>query len=117
VTRKKSDFLRLAIEELGLEGVEISDLDWRTFNRKAYYEIDFFVTKAAFSDSEIVRMFRHGCNYREKPLVYWASSLWICEQKSQPFVRECFDYVNGKRECRLVVFSLPETSFLKKVNN
>lgn len=109
VSSKKRLFLEYVIKKLSLENVDIVALDWRTFNRKTSLDIDLFVTKAAFSDTEIIRMFREDCNYTTKALIYWASSQWIADKKSQPYINAKYPYTcNGKK------FQLIEFTKIKK---
>ncbi len=105
VNSKKRLFLEYVVKQLQLTDVEISDLDWRTFNRKTNYNIDLFVTKAAFSDDEIVRMFRKNCNYTDKRLIYWASSKWTPSKNSEKFVKEKFEYVCAGKKNQFVLFA------------
>lgn len=105
VCKKKVMFLRHVIEELKLENVTIESLDWRTFNRKTNYPIDCFVTKAAFSDQEIIRMFRQNCSYKTKCIYYWASSYWVPNSKSLPFIKNEIEYLHDGKKMKLVLFS------------
>ncbi len=112
VRRKRINFLEKVIEQLKLRGVEIIELDWRTFNRKTALDIELFVTKAAFGEEEICRMYRQNCNYKDKCLVYWTSAKWTQKPCVEHHVGPIFDYENGNRNLRLVTF-VPEN---KKIN-
>jgi hypothetical protein len=98
-------FLKHVIQTLGLENIIIESVDWRTFNRKTNYPIDCFVTKAAFSDQEIIRMFRQNCSYKTKSLYYWASSHWVPNIKSLPFIKREIPYIHDGKKMKLVLFA------------
>jgi 16S rRNA (guanine527-N7)-methyltransferase len=103
VTKKKQRFLADLVNLLGLQGVEICDLDWRTFLRKTDYEVDLFVTRAAIGEQELVRMFKPSCRYRDIQIAYWVSELWECNSRMKEFVqREVFYRLGAKR--RKLVF-------------
>jgi len=106
VNSKKRDFLEYVTKRLALENVIISGLDWRTFNRKTNYDIDCFVTKAAFADDEIIRMFRNNCNYRDKRMVYWTTAAWSASKNALPYVKESHPYSLGGKQLQLVVFAV-----------
>jgi 16S rRNA (guanine(527)-N(7))-methyltransferase RsmG len=109
VNGKKRSFLEYVVSRLELQDVSVTHFDWRTFNRKTTYDVDYFVTKAAFSDLEIIRMFRGDCNYRHKKLFYWASSTWMVDKRAAPYVQNTFPYVVEGKRSQLVLFSAPET--------
>lgn len=114
VKKNKRLFLEYVANKLNLENVIISELDWRTFNRNTNFDIDLFVTKAAFDDSEIIRMFRKNSYYAKKSLVYWASQYWEASKKANPFVRKQYTYSCDKRTSQLVLFADPELVVEKK---
>ena len=105
VTKKKLSFLQEIIEALELEDVHCIDLDWRTFLRTTSFEIDLFVTRAAFGDEELIRLFKPSCPYRHVPLVYWASAEWELHKKATAFFDHEFHYELGRKERRLIFFS------------
>ncbi len=105
VNKKKISFLEHVIKSFDLQNVQIVDLDWRTFNRKTELDIDLFVTKAAFDDSEIVRMFRQNCFYINKKLVYWASFEFEPKEENLKFIEAEFPYSCDGRKRRFIVFS------------
>lgn len=105
VKGKKIEFLNYVIQKLGLTDIDVCCLDWRTFNRTQKQPVDLFVTKAAFGDEEIVRMFRNNCNYTEKCLVYWASNLWQPQEKNLPYIAEQLPYKVGKCSGQFVFFA------------
>ncbi len=106
VTKKKQRFLTEVIERLGLENVEIIDLDWRTFLRTAEFEVDLFVTRAALADLELIRMFKPACRYKESMLIYWASAEWEPHKKAVPFIKKEIAYRLGKKDRRFILFGL-----------
>lgn len=106
VNQKKQKFLKFLIDSLKLENIEIIDLDWRTFLRKTDLAVDFFVTKAALSELELIRMFRPACFYKNSKLVYWASDNWECHPKAKDYVLDVKSYKLGKKERKLVFMGL-----------
>lgn len=105
VSAKKRSFLNHIIETLGLNNIEISDIDWRTFTRKTEFTIDCFVTRATFDDPEIIRMFRETSNYKDIFLVYWASEKWTPTEHSAKFVQQVFEYKCGEKKRKMVFFA------------
>lgn len=101
---KKIEFLKNIIQKFDLEDVQIIDLDWRTFNRKTNFDIDLFVSKAAFGELEICRMFRENCNYKDKSFIYWASGSWRCDQSVENFVARQFPYRHSNKHLNFVEF-------------
>lgn len=110
VTKKKQRFLQEVITTLGLTDIEIIDLDWRTFLRTTQYAIDFFVTRAAFGDEELIRLFKPSCFYNKAMLVYWASAEWEMHKKATPYFLREATYQLAKKERRLIFFSQKNTS-------
>ncbi len=110
LTAKRVDFLERVVQMFALQNVEIVSLDWRTFNRKTRFDIDLFLSKAAFGDLEICRMFRSNCNYQDKRLIYWASSAWESSKFTMEFVGASFVYKNGSKSLKLVEFRKPEAT-------
>ncbi len=106
VTKKKQEFLANVIDLLGLENVEICDMDWRTFVRHPQYEIDYFITRAALDEVELGRAFRNGCSYNKATLVYWVSKDWECSPKVAPLVKRIEAYRLGNKDRRLVFMGL-----------
>lgn len=104
VTQKKIKFLESVIKDLDLKDVEIVSIDWRTFNRQTNFPIDLFLSKGAFRELEICRMFRQNCSYKDKALIYWAGQNWECDELVAEHVKETFDYKNAARSCRLIKF-------------
>lgn len=108
VNRKKQEFIRFVCDKLELENVFIHGVDWRTFNRKKDFDIDFFVTKAAFADLEIIRMFRSNCFYQDKFIVYWTTDNWIVDKYASDFLVKSIDYKNFNKNLKFAFFSKPE---------
>lgn len=104
VKHKKVKFLERVISELELDGVEVVELDWRTFNRQTNFDIDLFVSKAAFGELEICRMFRRNCNYNDKKFVYWTSQNWECQKPVQDHLGDVIDYRHRGKNLRLATF-------------
>lgn len=108
VKTKKIQFLKQVVKELELDNVQVVTEDWRTFNRKTSFDVDLFVSKAAFGELEICRMFRSNCNYTDKTLLYWTSKNWTCDPKAEKFLAETFEYRHGHKDLQLALFAKPE---------
>ncbi len=104
VKQKKIKFLQSVIAKLDLKDVEVVPLDWRTFNRQTDFQIDLFLSKAAFRELEICRMFRQNGAYKDKTLIYWAGQNWECDKEVAQHVGKIFEYKNGSRATSLVEF-------------
>jgi 16S rRNA (guanine(527)-N(7))-methyltransferase RsmG len=103
VTHKKIEFLKTVIEKLGLQDIEITDLDWRTFLRKTEYPISIFCGRASLQPEELVRAIKPGCYYKDATVVYWASGLWVPDESLKPLItRECL--YNVRYQKRALVF-------------
>ncbi|KKP22579.1 MAG: Ribosomal RNA small subunit methyltransferase G [candidate division TM6 bacterium GW2011_GWF2_28_16] len=102
VTQKKQKFLSFLIDRLSLQNTEIINLDWRTFLRKTDYKIDYFVTKAALHEVELIRMFQPSCAYKNAKLVYWASQDLVIYPKAEKFILQEKFYKLAKKERKLV---------------
>ncbi|MCL5876109.1 MAG: 16S rRNA (guanine(527)-N(7))-methyltransferase RsmG [Candidatus Dependentiae bacterium] len=105
VTGKKIAFLRMVIQELGLEGIELYTLDWRTFLRKTDEPVDLFVSRASLAPAELVRMFKPSSPYKDSLLIYWASKEWQSEAEELPFLQKEYSYQIGSKKRRFIVFS------------
>ncbi len=108
VNLKKQKFLNFLINRLSLENIEIIDFDWRTFLRKTDFEIDYFVTKAALHELELIRMFKPSCAYKDSKLIYWASIDWVCYPKAGKYVLDKKIYKLGRKERQLIFMGLPK---------
>lgn len=104
VHQKKVAFLTTVIKELGLTGIEIYTLDWRTFLRKTTYPITYFVARASISLEEMVRLFSPGFAYKNATLIYWASQHWIMGVQEAPFFSKEVAYTIEHKKRRLVFF-------------
>jgi 16S rRNA (guanine(527)-N(7))-methyltransferase RsmG len=108
VNNKKARFLNTVIETLGLKGIEVCTLDWRTFIRKAPYPITVFVARASLRPDELIRIFKPGCAYKHAQLVYWASKNWELGTKEVPFLEKEERYDIGNKHRRLLFFKQQE---------
>lgn len=104
VIQKKITFLERVIKELGLEGIEVCDMDWRNFLRHTDYPIDLFVSRASLRPEELIHMFKGASPYQDKKIVYWASQLWQPTPKDAAFIAYTHDYVVGRNR-KLIVLS------------
>lgn len=105
VTNKKVQYLTELINLLELKNVEICDLDWRTFLRKTDHQVDYFVTRAAIDEVELIRMFKPACFYKNATLAYWASDEWNSHAKAVPFIKSIESYKLGNKKRKLVFFA------------
>jgi 16S rRNA (guanine527-N7)-methyltransferase len=108
VNSKKITFLEAVIKELGLVGIEVNPLDWRTFLRTTEYNIDLFCSRASLHPDELIRMFQPSCFYRYATLVYWASNNWQPEGPEKQFLQAEESYAVGDRERKYAFFATPE---------
>lgn len=105
VNNKKVAFLRDVIQALGLENIEVCDLDWRTFLRKTDYAADYIVTRASLSIDEFLRMFKPSSSYKDAGFVYWASKEWKAEPAWQQYIVREESYQVKNRRRRFIFFS------------
>jgi 16S rRNA (guanine(527)-N(7))-methyltransferase RsmG len=105
VNQKKVQFLRTVIEQLGLVGIEVYDLDWRTFLRKTEYPVDLFVSRASLQPEDLMRVLSPAWGYDAAQLVYFATDTWepASEAEKQFLVREHAYQVGGKKR-KLIFF-------------
>lgn len=103
VTHKKVTFLESLIKELGLQNIEVYELDWRTFLRKVDTPIDLFCARASLDFRELLRMFRPASQYRDARLAYWASIQWTPEEYVASFVKKECPYQVGHKKRKLVL--------------
>ncbi len=106
VTRKKRIFLQDVVSELGLNNVEICDLDWRTFLRTTEGEVDLFVSRATFDEGELARVFRHTCSYRNSQVVYWATDQWKPQKEAMPYIKRVVPYSISQKKRKLVFMGI-----------
>ncbi len=109
VNHKKIQFLYDVIERLGLDSVEVYDLDWRTFLRKTVYNIEIFCARASLQPAELLRMFKPSSLYKDALLVYWASKDWVPHEKEVPLVEKEEWYTLGNKKRKLVFLRRPVT--------
>jgi 16S rRNA (guanine527-N7)-methyltransferase len=104
VSEKKRQFLAAVTRELGLTGVEISGLDWRTFVRQTNYPLDLVCARASLRPDELVHMFKTYSPYRDATLVYWAAEGWVLGAREQAFLAREIPYCVGGRKRVYVCF-------------
>jgi 16S rRNA (guanine527-N7)-methyltransferase len=107
VNHKKREFLQTVIQELQLDNVVVSELDWRTFLRKTDYPIDLFCARASLQPEELLRVFKPSSPYKDAQLVYWASQHWISEERIASFITREESYIVGSKKRKLVFFKAP----------
>ncbi len=105
VSAKKRQFLQVVIEELGLEGVEICALDWRTFVRTTEAEVDLMLARASVDPKELCRMFSPISAYKGATLVYWAAADWQAEGSIAKYVQREVPYAVKRKKRKLVLFA------------
>ncbi|KKQ33240.1 MAG: Ribosomal RNA small subunit methyltransferase G [candidate division TM6 bacterium GW2011_GWF2_37_49] len=106
VTKKKIQYLTDLINLLELKDVEICDLDWRTFIRKTSYQLDFFVTRAAIDEIELIRALKPACSFKNTQIIYWAVQDWQSHTKAQLFVKKIETYKLGNKNRKLIFFGI-----------
>lgn len=104
VNQKKVQFLHEVIKALQLHNIEVVDLDWRTFIRKANYPIAIFCARASLQIAELLRIFKGDSPYQSSQLVYWASRHYEPEPEHTPYVTRICSYDLTGTERRLFVF-------------
>lgn len=104
VTQKRQQFLEEVIAILGLENIQVCELDWRTFLRKTEYPIDLFCARASLQPTELVRCFQPSSPYRTVTMVYWAATDWQATSKEQELVHQEFTYQVATKKRKLVFF-------------
>lgn len=109
VIQKKITFLQHVVDTLGLEGVEICDMDWRNFLRHTSYPIDLFVSRASLRPEDLIHMFKGASPYQGKQIIYWASQLWQPTPKDEQYIKGIHEYTVGKNR-KLIVLSKSDSS-------
>jgi 16S rRNA (guanine527-N7)-methyltransferase len=104
VVQKKVDFLELVIKELGLENIEVSLLDWRTFLRKTDHPADIVCARASLRPDELVRMFKPASACKDALLVYWAANDWQVPEAEQKFFMKKEHYAVGDKLRNYIFF-------------
>jgi len=105
VVQKKVAFLEVLIEELKLEDVTVSDLDWRNFLRNTNFDIQLFTARASLPVDELIRMFKPSCRYKNAQLVYWASKNWNSSEDQKKYIFKEFDYKVAHKDRKLIFFT------------
>lgn len=106
VSKKKQEFLRAVVSTLGLEGVDVCELDWRTFLRTTESDVDYFLARSSLDPLELARMFKPGCSYKNSKLIYWASEEWEPNKLIAHFVKDKFFYSIKRKKRKLVSMGL-----------
>lgn len=106
VNQKKVAFLETVIEELGLENIEVVDVDFRNFLRSYDREIDLFVARASLQVDELLRIFRPSSRFKNADLVYWASKNWEPSELQNEFLEGEFEYKIDDKLRKFYLFSL-----------
>jgi 16S rRNA (guanine527-N7)-methyltransferase len=105
VNQKKITFLQHVATILALTDVTYDTSDWRAFLRTHKKPIDLFVSRAALSPEELVRIFNNKQSiYYTSTLVYWASEKWSVQGKEERYVDHIVSYRVGDRNRKLVFF-------------
>jgi hypothetical protein len=97
----------MMVETLSLENVEIYPLDWRSFLRKTEYPIQLFCARASLAPTELLRMFKPSCVYKNAELLYWASAQWQPTDYEKVFMRQHIGYTIKNKKRTFVFFSMP----------
>lgn len=110
VTHKKIEFLHHVIKGLGLENIEVTPHDWRTFLRTTHYAIDLFVARASLQPGELMRLFKPGCVYNNSTLIYWSSQEWQPTDQEKLFIQEEKEYLIDDKKRRYIIFKKPKNN-------
>lgn len=106
VVAKKAAFLRTVIAELGLDGIDVCTLDWRTVVHTAPYKnIDLCVARASLRPDELVRVLSKESVYKRATVVYWASMNWEMGEVEAPFFVREESYMIGDVHRKLIFFA------------
>jgi len=106
INKKKKQFLDAVIEVLGLEGIEVCELDFRAFIRTTEAPVDLFVSRASLNLVELSRLFKPGCSYKNSKLIYWSSKDLEIDYKVERFVKGIHAYKNANKQRNLVILGL-----------
>lgn len=104
VVGKKILFLKEVVAQLGLTGVKVLQIDWRTFLRSYDENIDLFLARASLQIPELLRVFKPSSLNNDAQLVYWASETWQPTEEQAKFVIEQFSYSVGDKQRKLIFF-------------
>ncbi|HAU30062.1 TPA: hypothetical protein DCW54_00270 [Candidatus Dependentiae bacterium] len=105
VVEKRRRFLSEMVSLLGLTGIEIISLDWRTFVHTTNYPHNLFCARASLKPEDLMVMFTHKKSaYKRAELIYWASSQWECSPSVAQYRMAEFSYDVGDRKRKYVSF-------------
>lgn len=104
VNQKKVAFLQEVAVRLGLENVEVCDLDWRSFLRGYDQAPDLVIARASLSVEELQRMFKGSSALKHATLAYWASKYWNATKREAEFLDREESYSVDHKLRRLVFF-------------
>lgn len=105
VTAKKCAFLELVIKELGLENIQVVQLDWRTFLRKTSYDADIICARASLRPDELVWALKPTSHYRDARIIYWASSEWKPDEREASCLISEEPYTVGAKQRKYIFFA------------
>jgi len=105
VVQKKIQFLEHVIRKLGLQRIQISDYDWRTFVRKTSYDADVVTARASLQPDELIRMFKPSSAYHNATCIYWAAEHWEPSKKVAPYIYQDVAYTVADRARRYIFLS------------
>lgn len=103
VTYKKRTFLGEVIKTLGLEDINICELDFRTFLRTTEGHIDLFVSRASLDIKELIRVFKPSSPYKNSKLIYFASKDWQAPEEIAMYIKEMKSYKIGHKKRNFVI--------------
>ena len=105
VTAKRRTFLHALIAELGLQDIEVCDLDWRTFVRTTETpDIGYVLARASLDPVELCRMFSPISAYNEATLIYWAADEYEVPEKIKKYFLKEVPYRLKRKKRKLVFF-------------
>lgn len=104
IVGKKISFLKDVVEKLGLQDVEVLQIDWRTFLRSFDGKIDLFLARASLQIPELLRIFKPSSSFQNSSLVYWASEGWEPTEEEKAYFKRQFAYKTGDKVRKFVFF-------------
>ncbi len=106
VTNKRRQFLHAVIDELGLEDIEVCDLDFRTFVRSTEAQgVDIVLARASLDPVELCRMFSPISAYNKATLVYWAAEDYEMPEKIKKYFSKEVPYTIKRKKRKLVLIN------------
>ncbi len=106
VTGKRRKFLQAVIDELGLEGIEICDLDFCTFVRTTEAQgVDLVLARASLDPVELCRMVSPISPYNSATLVYCAAQEYEVPAKIEKYFDCELAYEIKRKKRKLVLFA------------